>query len=108
MDGYKNSIMTYKPPFEIKTPEGTTGSRSSGEDTRTLEIRGIEQGDIKVPSEVFLRQMKMKLFEELDKEGYFEYSSITQLYSKEIEHRIKLTAVMPQRKDPWETIENRK
>ena len=97
-------IMTYKPPFEIRTPEGISGGKSQLVDTRTVEMRGVEQQGIPIPSDVFLREMKMKIFEALDRDGYFEYSSITQLHSNEIEHRIKITVVQPERKNPWETI----
>ena len=99
--------MYNKIPFEIKTPAGSTGGKyQSLQDARVLEIIGIEQEGIPVPSEVFLREMKMKLFEELDRGGFFEYSSITQLHSNAIEHKIKLTVSQPERKSPWERIDN--
>jgi hypothetical protein len=96
--------MNHKPPFEIKTPEGISGGKSELTNIRILQMKGIEQPGIPIPSEVFLRQMKMKLFEELDNGGFFEYSSITQLHSNEIEHNVRITVVQPERKNHWETI----
>ena len=96
--------MTYKPPFEVKTPGGITGGKSHLVDTRTIEMRGVEQQGISIPSDVFLRDMKMKIFQELDMGGYFEYSSIRNIYTNEIEHRVKITVVEPERKNPWEAI----
>lgn len=97
--------MTYKPPFEIRTSEGISGGKSQLVDTRTVDIRGVEQHGVPIPSDVFLKDMKMKTFEQLDSGGYFEYSSVRNIYTNEIEHRVKITVVEPERKSPWERID---